>query len=118
MIVGRMTQFVTERSDSPVGRHIGLQNYYSGSGVPAAAFSGRQVAFQNCYPIGARQVFKFPQLRIPTVIVVGPRIVIGICGVGLVASDQSLRIDIGNPLGLTSGSQLVDVVGGRLGLVD
>lgn len=117
MIVGRMTQFVTECSDSPVGRHIGLQNDYSGPGVPAAAFFARQVAFQNCYSIGARQIFKFPQLRIPTVIVVRSRIVIGVCGVGLVAFDQSLRIDVGNPLGLTSRSQLMDVVGRRLSLV-
>lgn len=85
--MGRMAQFVTERSDCPVGRHIGLQNDYSGPGVPAAAFSGRQVTFENCYSIGARQVFEFPQLRVPTVIVVGSRILIGVCGVRLVAFD-------------------------------
>lgn len=110
MIVGRVTELVTERSDSPVGWHIGLQNDYSGTGVPAAAFSGRQVTFENCYSIGARQVFEFPQLRIPTVIVDGTTIVISVCGVGLVAFDQCLRVNVGNPLGLTSRSQRIDVV--------
>lgn len=96
-----MSEFMPEGGACVVERHSCLQDDDSRFRIPAATFLAWQVAFDYRDAVSACQVFEFFQLRVPTVVIFREGLGTGVCGVGFVALDQGLYIDVGNPVGLT-----------------
>ena len=110
VVMRGMSELMPEGGACVIERHPRLQDDDSRFRIPAATLLAWQVAFDYRYAVSACQVFELFQLSVPTVVIFRKGLGAGVCGVGLVALDECLHIDIGNPLSLTQRSQRIDVV--------